>query len=109
MKTSKAAAGVCNWLKNIYLYYNVVIYINTEHQRQAIAKARIDLAEAKKITDTMEEFLPFYSQINIDGCWKMTEDIYKAIASNSKEKAELNRANEGLRKLTKTVKEEFRR
>ena len=59
MNKSKAAAGVCNWLKNINLYYNVSL--NTVPKRQAIAKARIDLAEAKKITDITEDFFLFYN------------------------------------------------
>ena len=41
---AEAASGVCNWIKNINLYYDVVV--NTEPKRQAVAKAEIDLAEA---------------------------------------------------------------
>ena len=49
---AEAAAGVCNWLKNINLYYDVVV--NTEPKRQAVAKAEVDLAEATEIKNTME-------------------------------------------------------
>ena len=49
------------------------------------------------------------SQISIDERRKMAEDIDEAIKIFAKEKAELDKANEGIRKLTKTVKEEFRR
>ena len=49
---AEAAAGVCNWIKNINLYYDVVV--NTEPKRQAVAKAEIDLAEATQIKETME-------------------------------------------------------
>jgi dynein heavy chain len=44
---AEAAAGVCNWIKNINLYYDVVV--NTEPKRQSVAKAEIDLAEATEI------------------------------------------------------------
>jgi dynein heavy chain len=43
---------VCNWIKNINLYYDVVV--NTEPKRQAVAKAEVDLAEATEIKNTME-------------------------------------------------------
>ena len=49
---AEAAAGVCNWIKNINLYYDVVV--NTEPKRQAVAKAEVDLAEATEIKNTME-------------------------------------------------------
>ena len=49
---AEAAAGVCNWIKNINLYYDVVV--NTEPKRQAVAKAEIDLAEATEVKNTME-------------------------------------------------------
>ena len=53
MKTkSEAAAGVCNWIKNINLYFDVVV--NTEPKRQAVEKAKIDLAEATETKNTME-------------------------------------------------------
>lgn len=53
MKTkSEAAAGVCNWLININLYYDVVI--NTEPKRLAVEKAKIDLADATETKETME-------------------------------------------------------
>lgn len=41
---AEAASGVCNWILNINLYFDVVI--NTEPKRQAVEKAKIDLAEA---------------------------------------------------------------
>ena len=50
---AEAAAGVCNWIKNINLYYDVVV--NTEPKRQAVAKAEIDLAEAKRQAVTKAE------------------------------------------------------
>ena len=37
-------AGVCNWIKNINLYYDVVV--NTEPKRLAVEKAKAELAEA---------------------------------------------------------------
>ena len=49
---AEAAAGVCNWIKNINLYFDVVI--NTEPKRQAVEKAKIDLAEATETKQTME-------------------------------------------------------
>ena len=49
---AEAAAGVCNWIKNINLYFDVVI--NTEPKRQAVEKAKVDLAEATEIKNTME-------------------------------------------------------
>lgn len=53
MKTkSEAAAGVCNWIRNINLYYDVVV--NTEPKRQAVEKAKIDLAEATEIKERSE-------------------------------------------------------
>jgi len=48
---AEAAAGVCNWIKNINLYYDVVV--NTEPKRQAVEKAKIDLAEATETKETM--------------------------------------------------------
>jgi len=39
---AEAAAGVCNWIKNINLYFDVVV--NTEPKRQAVEKAKVDLA-----------------------------------------------------------------
>jgi dynein heavy chain len=44
---SEAAAGVCNWIININLYYDVVV--NTEPKRLAVEKAKVDLAEATEI------------------------------------------------------------
>lgn len=49
---AEAAAGVCNWLVNINLYYDVVV--NTEPKRQAVEKANIDLADANETKETME-------------------------------------------------------
>lgn len=49
---SEAAAGVCNWIININLYYDVVV--NTEPKRLAVEKAKVDLAEATEIKQTME-------------------------------------------------------
>ena len=49
---AEAAAGVCNWIKNINLYYDVVV--NTEPKRQAVEKAKIDLADATETKETME-------------------------------------------------------
>jgi len=49
---SEAAAGVTNWLININLYYDVVV--NTEPKRQAVEKAKVDLAAANEIKETME-------------------------------------------------------
>ena len=48
---AEAAAGVCNWIKNINLYYDVVV--NTEPKRQAVEKAKIDLAEATETKEKM--------------------------------------------------------
>lgn len=56
MKTkSEAAAGVCNWILNINLYFDVVV--NTEPKRQAVEKAKIDLAEATEKKETMQALL----------------------------------------------------
>jgi dynein heavy chain len=49
---SGAAAGVCNWIININLYYDVVV--NTEPKRLSVEKAKVDLAEATLIKETME-------------------------------------------------------
>lgn len=49
---AEAASGVCNWILNINLYFDVVI--NTEPKRQAVEKAKIDLAEATETKQTME-------------------------------------------------------
>jgi len=56
MKTkSEAAAGVCNWILNINLYFDVVV--NTEPKRQAVEKAKVDLAEATEKKETMQALL----------------------------------------------------
>lgn len=49
---STAAGGVCDWIKNIYLYYDVVV--NVEPKRQAVAKAEVDLANASEKKATSE-------------------------------------------------------
>ena len=49
---AEAAAGVCNWLQNINLYYDVVV--NTEPKRLAVEKANVDLAAANETKATME-------------------------------------------------------
>lgn len=49
---AEAAAGVCNWIKNINLYYDVVV--NTEPKRLAVEKAKVDLADATETKETME-------------------------------------------------------
>jgi dynein heavy chain len=49
---AEAASGVCNWLQNINLYFDVVV--NTEPKRQAVEKAKIDLAEANETKETMQ-------------------------------------------------------
>lgn len=49
---AEAASGVCNWLQNINLYYDVVV--NTEPKRQAVEKAKIDLEAATAKKDEME-------------------------------------------------------
>jgi len=49
---AEAAAGVCNWIKNINLYFDVVV--NTEPKRQAVEKAKVDLAEATETKETMQ-------------------------------------------------------
>ena len=49
---SGAAAGVCNWIININLYYDVVV--NTEPKRLSVEKAKVDLAEATLTKETME-------------------------------------------------------
>ena len=49
---AEAASGVCNWLKNINLYFDVVV--NTEPKRLAVEKAKVDLAEATETKETME-------------------------------------------------------
>ena len=48
---AEAAAGVCNWIKNINLYFDVVV--NTEPKRQAVEKAKEDLAVATKTKEDM--------------------------------------------------------
>lgn len=48
---AEAAAGVCNWIKNINLYYDVVI--NTEPKRLKVEQAKIDLAAAEETKATM--------------------------------------------------------
>ena len=56
MKTkSEAAAGVCNWLININLYYDVVV--NTEPKRLAVEQAKIDLAAANEKREEMENLV----------------------------------------------------
>jgi len=49
---SGAAFGVTSWIININLYFDVVI--NTEPKRQSVEKAKVDLAEATEIKETME-------------------------------------------------------
>ena len=46
-----AAAGVCDWIRNIALYYDVVV--NVEPKKRAVAAAKIKLEEANKIKDEM--------------------------------------------------------
>lgn len=56
MKTkSEAAAGVCNWLLNINLYYDVVV--NTEPKRLAVEQAKVDLAAANAKKEEMENLV----------------------------------------------------
>jgi len=52
---AEAAAGVCNWIKNINLYYDVVV--NTEPKRQAVAKAEVDLEAANATKKEMEDLV----------------------------------------------------
>mmetsp|Transcript_18223 Transcript_18223/g.24327 ORF Transcript_18223/g.24327 Transcript_18223/m.24327 type:complete len:280 (+) Transcript_18223:1962-2801(+) len=52
---AEAAAGVCNWIKNINLYFDVVV--NTEPKRQAVEKAKVDLAEATETKETMQKLV----------------------------------------------------
>jgi len=49
---SLAAGGVCDWIKNIYAYYDVVV--NVEPKKLAVAKAKEDLAVASEKKATSE-------------------------------------------------------
>jgi dynein heavy chain len=49
---STAAGGVCDWIKNIYMYYDVVV--NVEPKRLAVLKGKEDLAAASEKKATSE-------------------------------------------------------
>lgn len=49
---STAAGGVCDWIRNIYQYYDVVV--NVEPMRIAVAEATVKLEEATKKKNEME-------------------------------------------------------
>jgi dynein heavy chain len=81
MKTkSEAAAGVCNWLLNINLYYDVVV--NTEPKRLAVEQAKVDLAAANAKKEEMENLVA-----ELQAKLQVLMDLYNA-AMNKKKAAE---------------------
>ncbi len=55
MKKSKAAGGVCDWIKNITMYYDV--FISVEPKKLAVRSAENKLAEANEKKETMDELV----------------------------------------------------
>ena len=49
---ARAAGGVCVWVKNITLYYDVVVSV--EPKKAAVAEMKVKLAEANEKKDKME-------------------------------------------------------
>jgi dynein heavy chain len=49
---SQAAAGLCDWVKNIAIYYNV--FCNVAPKRAAVEQAEIELTQANEKKATME-------------------------------------------------------
>lgn len=49
---SAAAGGVCDWIRNIYEYYNVVVTV--EPMRKAVADAQVELAAATEKKNASE-------------------------------------------------------
>lgn len=81
---SSAAAGLCDWVKNIAIYYNV--FTNVAPKRLAVEQAQVDLAAANEKKETMEAKVA-----ELMAALKILQDQFQAVI-DEKEAAEAEAA-----------------
>lgn len=87
---NKAAAGLCSWVVNIVMYYDIVVTV--EPKRQALAAANLELEAANK---RLEEVTTLVAELQV----KLDKLLTEAAAANKEKEDAINAVETGNRKM----------